>query len=75
MCIAIPKKVIKIDKVKNIAVVQDNDAEIEVNISLIESLNEGDYVLVQSGYATQAMDEKEAEESLSLWRSFNQEEK
>ena len=75
MCIAIPKKVLKIDKVENKATVQDNDDELVVNISLIDSLNEGDYVIVQSGYATQAMDEKEAEESLSLWRSFNQEEK
>ncbi len=75
MCIAIPKKVIKIDKTTNKAIVQDNDNELEVNISLIEILKEGDYVLVQSGFAVQAMDEKEAEESLSLWRSFNQVEK
>ena len=75
MCIAIPKKVLKIDKVENKATVQDNDDELVVNISLIDSLNEGDYVIVQSGYATQAMDEKDAEESLALWKSFNQEEK
>lgn len=74
MCIAIPKKVIKVEKGENKALVLDNGNELEVNISLIDSIEEGDYVIVQSGYATQAMNEKEAEESLSLWRSFNQEE-
>lgn len=74
MCIAIPKKVIKVEKGENKALVLDNDNELEVNISLIDTIEEGDYVIVQSGYATQAMNEKEAEESLSLWRSFNQEE-
>jgi hydrogenase expression/formation protein HypC len=75
VCIAIPKKVIRIEKGENKATVLDNDNELEVNISLIDSLEEGDYVIVQSGYATQAMDEKDAEESLALWKSFNQEEK
>ena len=75
MCIAIPKKVIEIDKITSKAIVEDNGDQLEVNISLIDSLKEGDYVLVQSGFAVQAMDEEEAEETLSLWRSFNQEEK
>ena len=64
-----------IDLVNNKAIVQDNENELEVNISLIESLKEGDYVLIQSGYATQSMDEKDAQETLELWKSFNQDEK
>lgn len=41
----------------------------EVNIMLVDA-RVGDYVLVHAGYAIQVLDEKEAEETLMLWREI-----
>jgi hydrogenase expression/formation protein HypC len=41
----------------------------EVNLSLVEA-KVGDYVLVHAGYAIQVLEEKEALETLSLWRDI-----
>lgn len=41
----------------------------EVNVSLVEA-KVGDYVLVHAGYAIQKLDEKDALETLSLWREI-----
>ena len=39
----------------------------EVNITLVE-VQVGDYVLVHAGYAIQKLDQKDALETLSLWK-------
>ena len=41
----------------------------EVNISLVDP-SVGDYVLVHAGYAIQKMDEKDALETLALWKEI-----
>jgi hydrogenase expression/formation protein HypC len=41
----------------------------EVNISLVDT-KVGEYVLVHAGYAIQVIEEKEALETLSLWKSI-----
>ncbi len=41
----------------------------EVNVSLVEA-KVGDYVLVHAGYAIQKLDEKDALETLSLWKEI-----
>ncbi len=41
----------------------------EVNVTLVNA-KVGDYVLVHAGYAIQLMDEKDALETLSLWREI-----
>ena len=41
----------------------------EVNVSLVEA-KVGEYVLVHAGYAIQVIEEKEAQETLSLWKSI-----
>lgn len=41
----------------------------EVNIMLVD-VKVGEYVLVHAGYAIQVLDEKEAEETLALWREI-----
>lgn len=66
MCLAIPAQVVSVkDK---IAVVDFGGVKRSVSIALLEKLNPGDYVIVHTGYAIQKMDQKEAEESLELWR-------
>lgn len=68
MCLAIPARVTTIcgDKAQvdfGKGVLRD------VNISLVE-VNVGDYVLVHAGYAIQALDQKEALETLRVWNEL-----
>jgi len=41
----------------------------DVNVSLVEA-KVGEYVLVHAGYAIQALEEKDALETLSLWNDI-----
>jgi len=41
----------------------------EVNVSLVDA-KVGDYVLVHAGYAIQMIEEKEALETLQLWKDL-----
>lgn len=67
MCLAIPAKVMEING-RN-AKVDFGGTFRDVNLSLVEA-KKGDYVLVHAGYAIQVMDEKEANETLKLWKEM-----
>jgi len=70
MCLAIPGKIIKINKEKNEALVDYGDGtKRKANISFIEVFV-NDYVLVHAGFAIQKIDQKEAEETLDLFRNM-----
>ena len=66
MCLAIPARVMSVKGEK--AQVDFGEGVLrEVNISLVDP-EVGDYVLVHAGYAIQKMDEKDALETLALWK-------
>lgn len=68
MCLAIPAKVIV--RKQDIAQVDFGEGVLrEVNVTLVDA-KVGDYVLVHAGYAIQVLDEKEAQETLSLWNEI-----
>ena len=70
MCLAIPGKVISIDKKKEYASIDYGDGtKRNVNVSLVD-VKIGDYVLVHAGFAIQVLDEKEANETLELFREM-----
>lgn len=70
MCLAIPGKIVDIDAEKERAVVDYGDGtKREANITLVE-VKIGDYVLVHAGFAIQVLDEKDAEETLDLFREM-----
>ena len=70
MCLAIPGKVVEIDKSKEYATVDYGEGtKRKANITLVE-VKIGDYVLVHAGFAIQILDEKEAEETLDLFREM-----
>jgi len=67
MCLAIPGKIISIDKKKNQATIDYGNKTIRhANISLV-NVSVGDYVLVHAGFAIQKVDPKEAKETLALF--------
>jgi hydrogenase expression/formation protein HypC len=68
MCLAIPARVIRLDGSK--AQVDFGEGVLrEVNVTLVDA-KVGDYVLVHAGYAIQTVDEKDALETLSLWKEI-----
>ncbi len=70
MCLAIPAKVMSIDKDKAQVDFGENVLR-EVNISLV-NVRIGEYVLVHAGYAIEVLEEKDALETLSLWNEVLQ---
>ena len=70
MCLAIPGKVIEIDKNKEHATVDYGDGtKRKANITLVK-VKVGDYILVHAGFAIEVLDEKEAHETLDLFREM-----
>lgn len=70
MCLAIPAKVIKIKDDKQHAVVDYGDGTLrKINISLVDT-KKGDYLLVHAGFAIEKLDEKEAKETLKIFKEM-----
>ncbi len=64
MCLAIPGKIIKVDK--NMAVADFGGIKKEIALDLLPDTKTGDYVLVHAGFAINKLDKKEAAETLKL---------
>lgn len=56
------------------ALVDYGGAKSRVNVSLVDGVKVGDYVIVHVGYAIQKMTKEEAEESLKVWGELLEEE-
>jgi hydrogenase expression/formation protein HypC len=70
VCLAIPGKIIEIDKNKEHAIVDYGDGtKRKVNITLVK-VKIGDYILVHAGFAIEVLNEKEAQETLDLFREM-----
>jgi len=70
VCLAIPGKIVEIDSAKDHATVDYGDGtKRKANITLVD-VKIGDYILVHAGFAIQVLDEKEAHETLDLFREM-----
>ena len=70
MCLAIPGKIIELENNKEHAIVDYGDGtKRKVNVTLVD-VKVGDYVLVHAGFAIEVINEKEAEETLDLFREM-----
>lgn len=70
MCYAIPAKILQIDG--DTAKVDYGGVKKNINISLLESVRKGDYVLIHAGFAIEKLEKQSAEESLELIREMMQ---
>jgi hydrogenase expression/formation protein HypC len=70
VCLAIPGKIIEIDKNKEHAIVDYGEGtKRKANVTLVNA-KIGDYVLVHAGFAIEVLNEKEAKETLELFREM-----
>jgi hydrogenase expression/formation protein HypC len=70
VCLAIPGKIIELDKKKQNATVDyGSGTKRNANVSLV-NVKIGDYVLVHAGFAIQVLEKKEAQETLALFREM-----
>ncbi len=70
MCLAIPGKIIKLDKKKHTAIVDyGSGTKRNANVSLV-NVKIGDYVLVHAGFAIQVLEKQEALKTLALFREM-----
>jgi len=68
MCLAVPGKIVEIDENREHAIVDYGDGtKRKINITLVD-VKTGEYVLVHAGFAIEVLDEKEARETLNLFR-------
>jgi len=66
MCLAVPMKVLEIEK--EMAIVSIGQVKKRVNIQLVVNLKVGDYIIVHAGFGIQKLDEKEAKKTLKLFK-------
>jgi hydrogenase expression/formation protein HypC len=70
MCLAIPGKIISIDKEKNSALIDFDGLKQTVIIALIMNPEVGNYVIVHAGYAIEQMNEEDALEAIEQWKQI-----
>ena len=69
MCVAVPGKVMEIDKLKNLAVIDFNGNKVKARTGLV-NVKLGDYALVHAGCVIQIMEQTEAEELIDLFEEL-----
>jgi len=70
MCLAIPSKVIEIQKDQS-ATVETLGVRKEVSLELMpEPVEVGDYILIHVGYGIGKLDEEEARETLAMYEEL-----
>ena len=65
MCLAVPGKIVSIDG--DNARVEYGDEEREINISMLDA-KVGDYIIANAGFAIKKVGEKEALESIEMFK-------
>ena len=71
MCLSIPAEIISISGVT--AEVSVGGTRYNANIELLEDVRIGDFILIHSGYGIAKIDEKIAEDTLTLMKEIKQE--
>ena len=70
MCLSIPAKVEKIEN--EMAIVSVGGTRYEASLQMLDDVNIGDYILMHTGFAIQKLDPEEAEQSLKVFKEFEE---
>ncbi len=65
MCLAVPLEIVSLTTGQK-AVVRRGEGSFEIDVSLLDEVRVGDFVLVHAGYAIGTVDRLEAEETARL---------
>lgn len=68
MCLAVPGKIVKIENLA--AIVDFGKVKREVSLTLTPQAKVGDFVLVHAGFSIQVLDQKDAKETLDLFKEI-----
>ena len=71
MCLAIPTQVVEL-RPHDQAVVNLGGIRKEISVALLDSVQEGDYVIVHVGHAIGTIDAEEAERTLAMFAEMAQ---
>ncbi len=71
MCLAIPAQVVEL-RPHDQAVVNLGGIRKEISVALLDSVQEGDYVIVHVGHAIGTIDAEEAERTLAMFAEMAQ---
>lgn len=71
MCLALPAQVTQLLGDQR-AIVNLGGVKKEISISLLDTVSEGDYVIIHVGYALTRLDEEEAQKTLRLFADMLQ---
>jgi hydrogenase expression/formation protein HypC len=69
MCLAVPAKITRLDE-SGQGTVRYMGSEVKANFSLVPQARPGDWVIIHAGFAISVMDEKEARETLRLFKEL-----
>ncbi|MCU0722206.1 MAG: HypC/HybG/HupF family hydrogenase formation chaperone [Planctomycetes bacterium] len=70
MCLAVPVKIVSIEG--STAVVDAGGNLVKADVSLVDGVRPGDYVILHAGFAIQKYSPEEAEETLRLFREIEE---
>ena len=70
MCLGIPAKVVEMEE-SGIGKVDYLGTKVKANLTLLEDVKIGDWVIIHAGFAISQLNEKEAQETLQLLREFS----
>ena len=68
MCLAVPMEIVRIDG--ELALVRQNNTEIEIDISLLDDPKPGNFVIVHAGYGLEIIDTGDATDRIELLSDF-----
>lgn len=69
MCLSIPSRVVEIDEINNIALVDTMGVKRKTSLDLMgEAVHVGDYLLIHIGYAMNKIDEADAIASIEAFK-------
>ena len=66
MCLGIPMRIVSIDKEKKLAEADALGVVRTISIAMMEEIDEGDWVMVHTGFALEKLEYEEAQEILAL---------